>query len=239
MMCAIGPRHAEVTLGPVADLRPVAEEEEQAEDGQREEEGEPGEGADPIRDAVLELRERCADRGARVLVGLRRGAGVDADVLEPALKRASGIAELAADVARLGRYAPDHDQEQADAHRDQAEHDENRAERARDPVTVHPPTSGEATAATTAAVITGATIVCVSDASHTRPIRSSATPTRSHDVRPMSLSQVGAAKTPVSSPASISTKSPSAGPSGRGRISLGVASPQASPDSHPGEPRPV
>ena len=50
-------------------------------------------------------------------------------------------------------------------------------------------TSGEATAATTAAVTTGATIVCVSDASHTRPTRSSATPTRSHDVRPMSLSQ--------------------------------------------------
>ena len=66
-------------------------------------------------------------------------------------------------------------------------------------------TSGEATAATTAAVITGATMVCVSEASQTRPTRSSATPTRSQEVRPTSLSQPGAAKTPVSSLASIST----------------------------------
>ena len=145
----------------------------------------------PLREAVLELRERGADRGARVLVRLRRGRRVDADVLEPALKGASGVAELAADVARLGRDPADHHQEQADAHRDQAEHDENRARgRGIRWLFIHA-TSGEATAATTAAVITGATIVCVSEASHTRPTRSSATPTRSQDVRPTSRSQRG------------------------------------------------
>ena len=87
-----GPRDAEVPFGPVPDLGPVAEEEEQAEDRQREEEGEPGKGADAVRDAVLELRERRADRGGRVLVCLGGGRRVDADVFEPALEGASGVA---------------------------------------------------------------------------------------------------------------------------------------------------
>ena len=57
----------------------------------------------------------------------------------------------------------------------------------------------------TAAVIKGTTIVCVSVSSQTAPTRKSATPTSSHAVRPMSRSQPGAAKTPESSLASIST----------------------------------
>src|SRR5215207_3359003 len=56
-------------------------------------------------------------------------------------------------------------------------------------------TTGDATAATTPAVITGITIVSVSDSSQTAPTSSSVTPTRSHDVMPRSRSQPGAART--------------------------------------------
>ena len=66
-------------------------------------------------------------------------------------------------------------------------------------------TSGEATAATTAAVMTGRTITCVNAISQMAPTRKTPTPTSSHAVKPTSRSQVGAAKTPVSSLGSIST----------------------------------
>jgi hypothetical protein len=56
-------------------------------------------------------------------------------------------------------------------------------------------------------VITGKTIVEVSDASHTSPAMSSVTPTNSHAVTPMSLSQPGVANSPLSSRGSISTRS--------------------------------
>ena len=71
-----------------------------------------------------------------------------------------------------------------------------------------PPTSGEATAATTAAVITGVTIVEVSEASQTTPTSRTVTPTRNHDVKPRSLSQRGVVNSPVRLVGSTSTPPP-------------------------------
>ena len=71
-------------------------------------------------------------------------------------------------------------------------------------------TSGEATAAMIEAVITGITIVCVSASSVTSATASSAIPTSSQDMIPMSRSQPGARKTPVSSAGSISMRSSAA-----------------------------
>ena len=67
--------------------------------------------------------------------------------------------------------------------------------------------SGDSTEARIAAVTTGITIVCVSDRSHTMPTSRSPIPTSSHAMTPSSRSQVGAAKMPESSRASISTNS--------------------------------
>src|SRR5436190_14900973 len=79
-------------------------------------------------------------------------------------------------------------------------------------------TRGEATEATTPAVITGVTMTSVSVRTHTIPTRSAVTPTNSHAVSPMSRSQEGAAKTPVSSAASISTNSSVSTPGSPSRL---------------------
>ena len=67
-------------------------------------------------------------------------------------------------------------------------------------------TSGAHTAATIVAVTTGMTIVFVSASSVTAATISAAMPTSSHASTPKSRSQLGAAKTPDSSPGSRSTK---------------------------------
>ena len=71
------------------------------------------------------------------------------------------------------------------------------------------PTSGEPTAATIAATITGTTITAVREASQTRPTSSTATPTSNHDISPTLRSQSGTVKIRLSSPGSISTYSSS------------------------------
>src|SRR4051812_41107983 len=67
--------------------------------------------------------------------------------------------------------------------------------------------TGDATAATTAAAITGVTIVCVSVSSQTRATTSTVTPTASHAVWPRSRSQRAGANSPVRLCASYSTPS--------------------------------
>ena len=74
------------------------------------------------------------------------------------------------------------------------------------------PTSGESTAATIAAVTTGATIALVSESSAAIPTSSAATPTSSHDIIPRSRSHFGAANTPPSSPGANSTNSAGGSP---------------------------
>src|SRR4051794_23378484 len=69
-------------------------------------------------------------------------------------------------------------------------------------------TSGESTAATIAAVTTGATIAFVSVSRKATPAASTATPASSHDIIPRSRNHDGAAKTPLSSPGPSSTESP-------------------------------
>ena len=71
-------------------------------------------------------------------VRFRSGRRLDPHVFEPALNRAPGVVELVLDVARLGGYAPDHHQEQPDAHRHQAGHDQDRANWPRDATMVQP-----------------------------------------------------------------------------------------------------
>jgi hypothetical protein len=61
-------------------------------------------------------------------------------------------------------------------------------------------TRGEVTEAMIPAVITGMTIVWVSESSQTRPTIAAATPTRSQEVKPASRSHLGAAKYPRASP---------------------------------------
>ena len=65
-------------------------------------------------------------------------------------------------------------------------------------------TNGDPTAATIAATSTGTTITWVSAASAIAPVISSATPTSSHDISPMSRSHPGTLIAFVSSPGSIS-----------------------------------
>src|SRR3954451_17011295 len=64
---------------------------------------------------------------------------------------------------------------------------------------VSQPSSGEMTAATTAAAMTGITIVWVSDRITTAPTTKSATPTASHADSPRWRSHGGGAKRPLSS----------------------------------------
>src|SRR3954452_3950225 len=72
-------------------------------------------------------------------------------------------------------------------------------------------TSGEATEAIIAAVISGITIVSVRARSQIAPIRAAAPPTRSHAEKPRSRSHCGAAKIPLSSAGSTSIASSSRG----------------------------
>jgi hypothetical protein len=67
-------------------------------------------------------------------------------------------------------------------------------------------TSGEATAAVTAAAMSGATIVWVSVSSQMSATTNSVTPTASHDDRPRSRSQRGASKSPLRSRGSNATE---------------------------------
>ena len=77
------------------------------------------------------------------------------------------------------------------------------------------PTSGEVTAAITAAVMTGITIVCVSDSSHTAPTSSSVTPTPSHAVRAEVAQPATAARTGRSAHAGRTQPPPAPRPGGR------------------------
>jgi hypothetical protein len=73
------------------------------------------------------------------------------------------------------------------------------------------PTIGIATAATIVAATTGPTIVYVVPSSQMTPARSAKKPMRSHEVRPRSRSQRGAANVDASSPASAAPSSNRAG----------------------------
>src|SRR4051794_4814413 len=84
-------------------------------------------------------------------------------------------------------------------------------------------TSGDAPAAIPAAVMTGVTIVLVSERTQTSPTTASVTPTASHAVNPRSRSHLGAANRPTSSRGSSSTSPESCGASPGLRIHARIA----------------
>jgi hypothetical protein len=82
--------------------------------------------------------------------------------------------------------------------------------------------TGEQTAATIAATITGSAITLVSATSQTAPTNRTANPSRNHDIRPRLRSQSGTLKTRRSAPGSISMYC------SRGSLPEASASPQRS-----------
>ena len=83
-------------------------------------------------------------------------------------------------------------QEDEHADRDEPEQDEDRAPMRGTRWRSSQPTAGPATAPSTAARMTGMTIVDVSASSQMTPTMTSTKPTSSHDEKPRSLSHVGA-----------------------------------------------
>ena len=169
IVLATGCGHAHVALGPAADQRPVLEQEEQAERGEGEEHRERGQ------------RRRRPSRARRSARGTRRSrpssrrprppapARAHARVLQPALDLVDRPLEAALEALRLRRRsraststasaAPPAATRRTRCAVAAAARHARAAERA---------TTGESTAAMIVAVMTGTTIVLISDSSHDR-----------------------------------------------------------------------
>ena len=227
-----------MALCPAPDLGPVAERKNRLRTVSARKKASPDRALMPLARPSLSCENEALTEALAFLFASRPRRRIDADVLEPALRACSLASPSWSPMSLASDGDPaDHHQEQAHAHADQAEHDEGGAAIGRGMRwRCIQATSGEATAATTAAVITGATIVCVSGASQTEPTRSSATPTRSQAVRPTSRAIPGRRKR-----RSARWRRSRRSRLRRARAAAGApwarVSPQPSPDPHPGEPR--
>ena len=191
-------------LAPSADRRPVLEQEEEAQAVSARKKTSEESLLIPVRTPSSSAGTIELTRVARVVLRPLGRARVDAEVLEPARDRVGGALKVRLERLELAGDAEEDDQEGGRPDGDDAEHHQGRAEPARDPVAVERPTTGEPTAATIDAVRTGSTIVLVSAISQTAPETKSVIPTSSQAENPMSRSQPGAAKIPLSSAGSIS-----------------------------------